>query len=64
MTTAEHEATRNLADLQRLPEQEPAPTDPDPGCATTGVTQGTNPDAPTDADPSPDPDPEPAEPAD
>jgi hypothetical protein len=51
MTTAEHEATRDLAALQQLPGQEPR-VDDDPTCATTGVAQHPH----TDADSAPDSD--------
>jgi hypothetical protein len=38
MTSVEHELTEDLAALQRLPEDDPAPGSMDPICATTGVT--------------------------
>lgn len=57
MTTTEQEATRNLADLQRLPEPDGAPHDDDPGCGTTGVAGIVNPDVASEVDELPEPPP-------
>ncbi len=59
-TVPEHDLTRDLAALQRLPEDEQPPGVLDPTCATTGVTGRAAVSRPADVAPAAEPAAEPA----